>query len=163
MEMAASGDLQPGGVTAMIKKIDIKTILVIEDEPDIQNFVSRVLELEGYTVLKAYNGNIALKLLENHFIDLIMLDLRLPGIDGWSILRGLKNSRQFSHIPVIVISAVAESAQRLRTLRMGAAQYLIKPLSASNISCSVTEILQKRTTQDTTTHKLTDKLAVNHV
>ncbi len=152
-----------GGVTTMVKKTNSKTILVIEDEPDMQNFISRILELEDYIVLKAYDGDTGLKLLENHFVDLILLDLRLPGTDGWSILRGVKNSRQFSHIPVIVISAIAETSQRLKTLRMGADQYLIKPLSANNISSAITNILQKRASRYATLVKTAHKMTVSQV
>src|SRR3972149_2136301 len=60
-----------------------KTVLVIEDEADIQRFISRVLELEGYKVLLAGDGVIGLDLLRNNPVSLVLLDLRLPGLDGW--------------------------------------------------------------------------------
>jgi DNA-binding response OmpR family regulator len=128
----------------MAKRNEIKTVLVIEDEPDIQNFFSRVLELEGYNVRKAVNGNIGMAILKEHHIDLVLLDLRLPGPDGWSVLRIIKRTPEFTKTPVVVITALAESAQRQRTLRMGAAQYLIKPLSAHRLSRTVADLLHKK-------------------
>jgi DNA-binding response OmpR family regulator len=128
----------------MVKKHKVLTILIIEDEPDIQNFISRVLELEGYRVLKAGDGKTGLEIIRENPVALVLLDLRLPGPDGWSVLRELKRNPEFSKIPVVVLTAVAESVQRRRTLRMGAAQYLIKPLSAHSLSKSVAGILHQK-------------------
>jgi DNA-binding response OmpR family regulator len=128
----------------MVKKHGSKTILIIEDEVDILNFISRVLELEGYQVLKAGDGKTGMEIVREHPVALVLLDLRLPGPDGWSILRELKRSPEFAEIPVVVLTAIAESAQRKKTLRMGAARYLIKPLSAHSLSQTITEILHKK-------------------
>jgi DNA-binding response OmpR family regulator len=128
----------------MAKKRKLKTVLIIEDEVDILNFISRVLELEGYHVLKAGDGASGMAMIKENPVTLILLDLRLPGPDGWSILRELKRNPEFSNIPVVVLTAIAESTQRKKTLRMGAARYLIKPLSAHNISQTITDILQQK-------------------
>jgi DNA-binding response OmpR family regulator len=121
-----------------------KTILIIEDDTDIRNFISRVLELEGYTVLEASNGDTGMELIREHPISLVLLDLRLPGPDGWSILRTLKHHHEFSSIPVVVLTAIAESMQRKKTLRMGASQYLIKPLSAHGLSQAIAGALHEK-------------------
>jgi len=126
------------------RKPKVKTILIIEDDIDIQNFASRVLELEGYLVLKAGDGKTGMEIISENTISLILLDLRLPGPDGWSILREVKRDPKLSKIPIVVLTAIAESVQRRRTLRMGAAQYLIKPLSAHSLSRSVASILHRR-------------------
>ena len=104
----------------MEKKRKVKTVLVIEDEIDIQNFISRVLELEGYQVLKANDGGAGMEIIRQNHIALVLLDLRLPGTDGWSVLREIKRDPDFSAIPVVVLTAIAESMQRRKTLRMGA-------------------------------------------
>ncbi len=122
----------------------IKTVLVIEDEADIQRFISRVLELEGYQVLLAGDGITGLDLLRANPVSLVLLDLRLPGPDGWSVLRTIKHSPDLSSIPVIVLTAIAESIQRKKTLRMGAAKYLIKPLSASSLSQTIAGVLDEK-------------------
>jgi DNA-binding response OmpR family regulator len=124
----------------MLKKHNGKKILIIEDDADIQNFISRVLELEGYQVDKASDGKTGMEIVRKNHIDLILLDLRLPGPDGWSILRTIKRDPEFSRIPVVVITAIAEATQRKKTLRMGAASYLVKPLSAHSLIETITGI-----------------------
>jgi DNA-binding response OmpR family regulator len=119
-----------------------KTVLIIEDEADIQHFISRVLELEGYQVLRAGDGHTGLALLRENTVSLILLDLRLPGLDGWSVLREIKRDPDLAAIPVIVLTAIAEAIQRKKTLRMGAVKYLVKPLSASNLSRTIAGVLQ---------------------
>jgi DNA-binding response OmpR family regulator len=122
----------------------IKTVLIIEDEIDIQHFISRVLELEGYRVLRTGDGNTGLALLRENSVSLVLLDLRLPGLDGWSVLRTIKQNPDLSPIPVIVLTAIAENIQRKKTLRMGAAKYLIKPLSAGSLSRTIASVLGKK-------------------
>jgi len=67
----------------------------------------------------------------------------LPGPDGWSILREIKGNPSYSNIPVVVLTAIAESAQRRRTMRMGANQYLVKPLSAHSLSRTIASTLHQ--------------------
>jgi DNA-binding response OmpR family regulator len=125
------------------KKTAAKTVLVIEDDLNLQNFLCRVLELEGYHVLKAGDGNTGKTIISKNPVDLILLDIRLPGTDGWSILREIKGNKDFSQIPVVVLTAIADSVQRRRTLRMGATQYLIKPLSAHKLSKTVADVFKQ--------------------
>jgi DNA-binding response OmpR family regulator len=124
-----------------------KSILIIEDEADIQNFISRVLELEGYQVLRSGDGATGLALLRENHISLVLLDLRLPGKDGWSVLREIKHDADLSAIPVIVLTAIAESIQRKKTLRMGAVKYLVKPLSASSLNQTIASVLNQKKKQ----------------
>ncbi len=128
----------------MTGKRKTKTVLIIEDEIDILNFISRVLELEGYQVLKASDGSTGMDMIKDQSIALVMLDLRLPGPDGWSILREIKRNPESAKIPVVVLTAIAETTQRKKTLRMGAAKYLIKPLSAHSISQTIADILHQK-------------------
>ena len=127
----------------MAKKREVETVLIIEDEFDIQNFASRVLELEGYQVLTANDGERGMEIIREKPVTLVLLDLRLPGPDGWSVLREIKNNPEFSAIPVVVLTAIAESLQRKRTLRMGATQYLIKPLSAHSLAKTIANVLHQ--------------------
>jgi DNA-binding response OmpR family regulator len=121
-----------------------KTVLIIEDEAEIQNFISRVLELEGYHVLRADDGKVGMDMLRGNDIALVLLDLRLPGRDGWSVLREIKRSPELTAIPVIVLTAIAETLQRKKTLRMGATRYLIKPLSAHSLSQTISSVLHEK-------------------
>ena len=127
----------------MAKRRKAKKVLIIEDEANIQNFASRVLELEGYQVLKASDGERGMEIIRENTVALVLLDLRLPGRDGWSVLHEIRHDTELSRIPVIVITAVAESVQRKKTLRMGAASYLIKPMSAHSLAKTVTNVLYR--------------------
>lgn len=121
-----------------------KTVLVIEDEPEVCNFASRVLKLEGYSVLQAGDGNKGLQLARENDCALVLLDLRLPDRDGWTILQEIKANPFLHSIPVIVFTASAAPSQRQRALSMGAADYLIKPVSAAVLSKSVARVLGRK-------------------
>ena len=112
---------------------DKKTVLVIEDETDIRNFVSRVLQLEDYNVLQAKDGDEGLDLAGSNNVDLLFVDLRLPGRDGWSILEQVKAEPKLCKIKVIVFTASAGVPERERAINMGAVNYLVKPLSAASL------------------------------
>jgi DNA-binding response OmpR family regulator len=129
------------------------TILIIEDDTDIRNFIVRVLELEDYRVAVASDGAAGLEILKKEIIDLVLLDLRLPSLDGWSILREMKRHTELARIPVVVLTAIAEMLQRKKTLRMGAAGYLVKPLSAGDISQTVAKILKETAIRKASVHK----------
>jgi two-component system copper resistance phosphate regulon response regulator CusR len=133
--------------TKRVRKRKLKTILIIEDETEIRNFIARVLELEGYNVFEAGDGTSGMEIIKDKPVSLVLLDLRLPGIDGWSILREIKRKPELSTIPVIVLTAIAETMQRKRTLRMGATSYLIKPLSAHSLSRAVASVLHEKSSQ----------------
>jgi CheY-like chemotaxis protein len=121
------------------------TVLIIEDEVNIQNFISRTLELEGYAVFRTADGASGLEIIRNDIISLVLLDLRLPpGPDGWSILRLMKRDPRLAAIPVVVLTASAEAAQRRRTLRLGAASYLVKPISAHCLMQAIRKALKKK-------------------
>lgn len=132
-----------------------ETILIIEDESDIRSFVARVLELEGYRVIETGDGSTGMQMLRENQISLVLLDLRLPGPDGWSILREIKRDPVFSTTPVVVFTAIAESIQRRKTLRMGACSYLIKPLSSHLLSQTIAGILHNVSNRDTLTKNST--------
>jgi len=90
---------------------DIKTVLIIEDEANILNFASRVLELEGYHVLQAKDSDEGLRLVRESQVALVLLDLRLPGHDGWWVLDQIKKEPELSAILVIVFTVLAAVSQ----------------------------------------------------
>lgn len=126
---------------AMTKRRERKTVLIIEDDADVRNFASRVLELEGYEVLEAEDKDNCLGLARGSKIALVLLDLRLPGHDGWAVLERMKSEPGLSEIPVIVFTVSAGAPQHDRALAMGAADYLVKPLSAAKLREAVAHIL----------------------
>jgi adenylate cyclase len=126
----------------MAKKGNRATILIIEDEDDIRTFASRVLELEGYRVLQAGDGDEGLRLARGNQVAMVLLDLRLPGRDGWAVLSQMKSDPELSSIPVVVFTASAGVPQQSRALAGGAADYLVKPLSATSLRKAIARILR---------------------
>jgi DNA-binding response OmpR family regulator len=118
-------------------------ILIIEDEADIRDFAARVLELEGYRVLKAVNGKEGLKVLRQYPVSLVLLDLRLPDCNGWTLLEELKGDPQLSRVPVVMFTASAEVSRRSQALAVGAVDYLVKPLSAAKLKETVHCVLAR--------------------
>lgn len=119
-----------------------ETILIIEDEAPIRAFVSRVLELEGYRVLQAAEGGEGLRLVKESKVSLVLLDLRLPDYDGWTILEKLKSDPELASIPVVMFTASAAESARNHALAAGVAVYLVKPLSAAGLRSTVNAILR---------------------
>ncbi|MBA7474828.1 Transcriptional regulatory protein SrrA [subsurface metagenome] len=128
----------------MAEKLKAKTVLIIDDEADVRLFTKRVLELEGCRVFEAEDGLEGLKLARENPLALILLDLRLPGYDGWSVLSQLKNEPELSAIPVIMLTASVEASQRSRALAAGATDYLVKPLSAASLRETITRVLHQK-------------------
>ena len=128
----------------MSKTHETKTVIVIEDEADVRNFASRVLELEGYHVLQAEDGEEGMRLVREGRVALVLLDLRLPRRTGWAMLVLMKSEPELSAIPIIVFTASVGVSQRERALRMGAADYLVKPLSAARLRKAVARILRHK-------------------
>ena len=127
-----------------MKTKEVRTVLVIEDDPDIREFVSRVLGLDGYRVLQAEDVATGLKLARENRVCLIVLDLRLPKLDGWHFLEWRGKEPLLSVIPTVVLTASAGVTQREKALRMGATEYLVKPLSADQLKSSIDRIMKGR-------------------
>ena len=120
------------------------TILVIEDDRDIRDFVSRVLELDGYRVLQAEDAATGLRLARESQVSLIVLDLRLPRRDGWHFLEQRGKEPKLLAVPTVVFTASAGVSQREKALRMGATEYLVKPLSTERLKACIDRIVQSR-------------------
>lgn len=128
----------------MAKRPKGNTILIIEDDADIRTFAARVLELEGYAVLKAESGEQGLLRIKEGGISLVLLDLRLPGDSGWAVLEKMKAESGTANIPVVVFTASVGVSQYNRAKAMGATAYLTKPLSATELKDEVSRTLQQK-------------------
>jgi DNA-binding response OmpR family regulator len=127
----------------MPKKSQIKTALIIEDETDLRRFICWVLEAEGYHTLQVADGNEGIKIAKQNHIDVIILDIRLPYRHGWAVLKELKNTPALADIPVVIFTASADSVFKSQAMEMGAADYLVKPLSAEVLKKSIARTLKK--------------------
>lgn len=110
------------------------TVLVVDDEADLLFTVGLGLELDGYRVLKASSGEEALEVVAAESPDAIVLDLRLPGIDGWEVLRQLGATGAFPRTPVILLSAQVDTATAARAVDLGVHAHLAKPFSTTELS-----------------------------
>lgn len=119
------------------------TILVVEDDPDIQELLSYNLAKEGYTVIIADNGEKALKLAPTVNADLILLDIMLPGMDGTDVLRELRKDAQTAEIPVIMTTAKSEDSDIIAGLELGADDYITKPFSPKVLVARIRSLLRR--------------------
>ncbi len=104
-------------------------------------FSTRTLELEGYQIFQACDGDEGLKLAKDNRLDLILLDLMLPVMDGWKFLEQIRNDPEFSTIPIVVFSAAVEQSNQDKAMEMGAADFLLKPLSVGELRNSVKKLV----------------------
>ena len=105
------------------------TILIVDDEESNRLLFRLLLRAEGYRFLEAGNGQIALDILREKPVDLVILDLMMPIKDGFSVLEDVQNDTKLRNVPIIIASALSEPEQVERGLRLGAIDYLHKPLS----------------------------------
>ncbi len=103
-----------------------KKILFIEDEQALQKTLGEILRKEGYEVINALNGEIGLRLVKTEKPDLILLDLILPAVDGFEILKQVKNNPQTKKIPVVVLTNLDKMEDVEKALQAGATNYLLK-------------------------------------
>jgi two-component system cell cycle response regulator DivK len=112
-----------------------KTILYIEDNPDNMVLVKRVLEAAGYRLLEAKNGLEGVAMAEQRHVDLILLDINLPDIDGYEVARRIRNNKLYT--PIIAITANALRGDAERSLAAGCDVYMSKPINIRELRARV--------------------------
>jgi len=122
-----------------------KKILVIQDDPSALRLIEHTLRQEGYQVITATNGRDGLKKVKREEPDLIILDILLPGIDGFEVCQRLRADPQTSQLPILVLSAKAREADKATGLKVGADDYIAKPADPSEIVSRVESLLAKKT------------------
>lgn len=128
-------------VSSVIKGHKGKRILVVDDEPDIAKLIQIYLEKEGYFVIKAFNGEEAIALARKEKPDLVTLDIMMEKMDGFEVLRQLKNDPSTLNIPVVILSIVSDER---KGFRMGATDYLSKPINPRRLVKVINDILGKK-------------------
>jgi len=115
-------------------------ILVVDDEPRYVQAIQINLEASGYEMLTARDGQTAIELAATEEPDLILLDIRMLGLDGYEVCRRI---REFSAVPIIMLTALAEDADKVKGLDIGADDYVTKPFSADEILARVRAVLRR--------------------
>ena len=127
---------------------DSKTILVVEDDPNIQEALRYSLEKENYRLILADDGDLALTLAQNHSPDLILLDIMLPGMDGLTVC---KRIREENNVPIIMLTAKTEEIDKVLGLELGADDYITKPFSMRELIARIKVQLRHSSSKNGTT------------
>jgi DNA-binding response OmpR family regulator len=123
----------------------VNTVLVVDDEPIVREVVVRYLQREGYRTLEAADGERARELLERDAPSLVVLDVMLPGTDGLALCRWIRSR---SDLPVIMLTARGEEADRIVGLELGADDYVTKPFSPRELAARVRTVLRRARTPE---------------
>lgn len=118
-------------------------ILIVEDEPPLQTLLAYNLDAAGFSTAQAYDADDARLHIAEHRPDLILLDWMLPGASGLELCRQLRRQDDTAHLPIIMITAKAEEADRLRGLDTGADDYVVKPFSVPELIARVRSVLRR--------------------
>lgn len=116
------------------------TVLVVDDEPEIVMLMSDFLRAEGYAVVTASDGNDALAVLNRQQIDCMLLDVMMPGITGFDLLRRV---REDGEIPVLILSARQDDSDKIRGLGLGADDYIVKSATPAEVVARVKAVLRR--------------------
>jgi len=127
------------------------TVLVVDDEPIVREVVVRYLEREGHRTLEAGDGEAARSAIEGASPDLVVLDVMLPGTDGLELCRWIRST---SELPVIMLTARGEEADRIVGLELGADDYVTKPFSPRELAARVRTVLRRSATRDVAEERL---------
>ena len=116
------------------------TALVVDDDIRMLRMMQRILELEGYRVHTASNGETALSIFDEHNPDLVLLDIMMPNMDGYAVCQ---NIREFSQVPIIMVTAKDNCQEKIEGLDTGADDYVTKPFSATELIARIHAVLRR--------------------
>ncbi|RME12190.1 MAG: response regulator [Ardenticatenia bacterium] len=127
---------------------ELSRILVVEDTDDLRALMRMRLERRGHEVLEARNGAEALRLLATEPVDLVLLDIMMPEVNGFEVLETIKNDVSLRHIPVVVLSALNDTDSIVKCIRMGADDYLVKPFKSVFLYARIDNLLERKRLRD---------------
>ncbi len=119
-------------------------VLVVEDEEDIQELIEYNLAREGYKVSSAFTGEDAVEMARRQAPDLVILDLMLPGMDGFEVCKALRSDPKTAHVPVVMLTAKGEEVDVVTGLELGADDYITKPFSPRVLIARIRAVLRRR-------------------
>ena len=136
-----------------------KKVLIVEDENNIAELLHLYLEKEGFKTSVAHDGLAGMEQFHAFQPDLVLLDIMLPGLDGWAVCRKI---REVSKTPVIMLTAKGETSDKVNGLEMGADDYIVKPFEMKEVLARIHAVLRRYGEEETEAKKLTfDKLIIN--
>ncbi len=126
-------------------------VLIVDDDRNICELIGLYLQKEGYEVLYAYNGINAVDAFKTHTPSLVVLDIMLPGIDGWQVCREI---RKVSSIPIIMLTAKGETFDKVLGLELGADDYMVKPFEPKELVARIKAVLRRYEHKDVDTQEV---------
>ena len=120
------------------------TILVVEDEAGIARMVQVLLEARGFSTIVTHSGSEALQRIADHPVDLVLLDVMMPGMDGYEVCRRLKADERWRHLPVVMLTAKDTSRDMVLGLEIGADDYITKPFNTDELIARIKVLLRVR-------------------
>jgi putative two-component system response regulator len=126
----------------------VATVLIVDDEPANVKLLALLLRVDGYQTVSCQNGADALVMAQTRKPDIILLDIMMPGMDGFEVARELKSRSDTSCIPLIMVTALNDQASRLRALEAGAEEFLSKPIDRAELSIRVKNLLKLKEYSD---------------
>lgn len=133
-------------------------IMVVDDEKNICELIRLYLEKEGFDVTIANNGSDAIAMIRQNRPDLVLLDIMMPVIDGWEVCRQV---REFSQVPIIMLTAKGETFDKVMGLDLGADDYIVKPFDTKEVVARVKAVLRRTAPEEEVGEVVYDKLVVN--
>jgi CheY-like chemotaxis protein len=122
-------------------------VLVVEDEPENRLFIGLMLRTEGYEVVEAEDGPTALsRLRQDPMPDLILLDVMMPGLNGWQVFEQVRSDERTRRIPVVMLTALAQRSDVERAVELGVDGYLTKPFEPVDLIHTIEETLSRKST-----------------
>lgn len=118
-------------------------VLIVDDENDIVDLISYNLEKEGFSTVKAYDGETALKLVKTQKPDLMILDLMLPKINGLDVCREIRHNQETVGLPIIMLTAKSDEVDKVTGLEVGADDYVTKPFSIKELIARIRSVLRR--------------------
>jgi two-component system, OmpR family, alkaline phosphatase synthesis response regulator PhoP len=121
--------------------VNAPSILLVEDEPNLHETLKMNLELQGYEVTSAFNGAAAIKAVENEYFDLVIMDVMIPEMDGFTVTQNIRLTN--TEMPILILSARDTPTDRVTGLKKGADDYLVKPFDLEELLLRVQKLIQK--------------------
>ncbi len=119
-----------------------KKIMIVDDEPDTVDLVKLVLETEGYEISVAYSGSEALEKIKTEKPDMVLLDIMMPGMDGWAVRTKLLEDNETKDIPIVILTAKAQPIDKMIGLHVvGVVDYITKPFGRRELADRVRKVL----------------------
>src|SRR5258706_1345860 len=135
---------------------DVKTVLLIDDDPVVRGPLSRYLEQEGWTVLQADDGDRGLALFRKHRPDVIVTDLLMPNVNGFQVISELRKDSEARHVRIIALSSKSFPSDKQKALKLGADLFLEKPVSPPTLSSLLSELTSGAHAVDSTAEPQSD-------